>query len=88
MIKMKDRKNIMTWSDCNVLTKLMAELQMELVRYGPYSGPPTEGKEWGHGYLYGDRNIMIAAITLRKRLNEVIRKSAKINGWEDKDAAE
>ena len=85
---MRDRKNITTWQDCSVLTKLMGQLQTELVRYGPYSGPPAEGKDWGHGYLYGDQNILIAAITLRNRLDELIKKSAKVNGWEDKNAAE
>lgn len=66
------RVNTVTWVDGNVLTKFMGELQRELMDWQRYTEQP-EGK------LGGDRGVLVAAITLRNKLDAVIDKSAMVN---------
>ncbi len=72
------RVNVATWVDGSVLTKLMAELQREIVDYQPYSLVQEDGRV-GVGKLAGDFGLMVAAITLRNCLNALIEKSRKAN---------
>lgn len=62
------RVNTVTWVDGKVLTKFMGELQVELMEW------QRPGDKLG-----GDRGVLVAAITLRDRLNLIIEKSALAN---------
>lgn len=66
------RVNTVTWVDGKVLTKFMGELQRELMDWQRYAEQPG-------GKLGGDSGVLVAAITLRNKLDAVIEKSAKAN---------
>ena len=69
-IEVKKRVNVVTWVDCDVLTRKMGDLQGELVSFASH----------GEGKLGGDRGALVAAIELRDKLVAVIEKSAAANG--------
>lgn len=65
------RKNTVTWVDGRVLTKFMGDLQGELMEWQRYS---ESGDKLG-----GDRGVLVAAISLRNKLDAIIDKSAMAN---------
>lgn len=84
------RVNTVGWNTGVFLTRLIGELQVELMKwqkdcaredpsnpgfYVPVSGITT---------LDGDRSVIIAAINLRNKLNEVIDRSGKAQKLEEK----
>jgi hypothetical protein len=69
------RVNTVSWADGKVLTKLMGELQRDLMDWQMYAfDVVTAGKPCNS--LGGDSGVLVSAIRLRDRLNEVISKSA------------
>lgn len=72
------RNNVTTWRDGEVITRLIARLQQALMEYQMYAAPREDGK-WGVGKLGGDSDVMVEAITLRNRLDQLIEKSIKAN---------
>lgn len=64
-----ERINVTSWQDCNTLTKLCHDLISEMMSYQAYS------LQKGKGHFGGDQGVMVAAITLRKRLKDLIEKS-------------
>jgi hypothetical protein len=72
------RKNTVTWVDGKVLTKLMGELQGELMSWQMEAyetvtcGEPCRT-------IGGDRGVLVAAINLRNKLDAIIEKSAVVN---------
>ena len=64
-----NRINVTTWSDVEVITKKMAELQMQLVKY-------ASGGYQKNGVI-GDLMVMVAAIELRDRLIQLIDRPKK-----------
>ena len=76
---MRKRVNIMTWADLSVVTKFVNLLHEEMIRYAPYSRIDEATGEYGRGTLFGDQNVIIAMITLRNKLNELIDRSKAAN---------
>ena len=74
------RNNVTTWSDAVTLTKLQNELTAALMGYQMHAAPRDDGR-WGVGALGGDSNVIVAAITLRDRLNALIDKSKLANDY-------
>lgn len=72
------RKNVTTWSDAVTLTKFQNELTTALIKYQMHAAPRDDGR-WGVGALGGDLNVMVAAIGLRDRLNQLIERSKLAN---------
>lgn len=70
------RNNTVTWVDCKVLTNKCHSLIAEMMEYNKYS-TPDESR--GRGKLFGDQDVIIAAIELRNRLVAVIDKSSAAN---------
>lgn len=72
------RVNVTTWRDGRTITKLQGELANALMEYQTHAAPREDGL-WGVGYLYGDSNVMVAAINLRNRLDTLIERSKAAN---------
>jgi len=71
-----DRKNVVGWNDCVVLTRKCGELLEAMMKYQMYTYP---SEKQGSGLLGGDRIVLVAAIELRNRLDVIIEKSRKAN---------
>lgn len=71
-----NRNNTVSWVDGRVLTKLMANLQRELMEWQVFS---YEAIENGKKPFGGDSSVIIEAIYLRDKLNEIIQKSDAVN---------
>lgn len=70
------RVNTVSWADGQVLTRLMGALQGELMSWQMYAyDVVTAGRPCNS--LGGDSGVLVEAIRLRDRLNEVISKSAE-----------
>lgn len=66
------RKNSFSWSDGEVLTRLMHAAQQEIMNYHKYSMPHEER---GKGCFGGDMGVMISLINLQKRIQKVLDES-------------
>lgn len=69
-----ERKNTVWWSDIETTNRLMANLTEAMFKYQKYALDPDNA-----GYLHGDMNVIVQAISLHKKLGEMIEKSAKAN---------
>ncbi len=79
------RINTVSWIDGLVITRHMNSLQEELMKWqrdcareDPENPGMLKSVSEIHS-LCGDSSVLVAAITLRNRLNEIIEKSATAN---------
>lgn len=63
------RVNTFSWTDGEVLTRLMHDAQQEIMRYHKFSLPHEER---GKGAMGGDSFVMVALINLQKRIKAVL----------------
>jgi len=72
------RTNTVSWVDGQVLTKLMGNLQRELMEWQMYAFSVVTERS-SPGPIGGDMNVLVAAIQLRDALVKVCEKSAEVN---------
>lgn len=72
------RTNTVSWVDGRVLTKLMGNLQRELMEWQMHAYPVVTERS-STGPIGGDRSVLVAAIELRNALVKVCDKSALVN---------
>lgn len=70
------RVNVVDWSDCVTITRMMGTLAEAMMKYQMYTWPPEKK---GEGCFGGDQAVIIHAIELRNRLNKIIEKSSEKN---------
>lgn len=81
------RINTVSWLDGEVLTRLMHSLQEELMSWQKFADrddPNNPGMSLSVKDIKtrdGDSSVLVAAINLKTKLDEIIERSRKANGW-------
>ena len=66
------RINTFSWSDGEVLTRLMHTAQQEMMKYQKHTLPHEDR---GKGAMGGDTFVMVSLINLQKRIQQVLDQS-------------